>query len=109
MYLAPLFWHANQERWAISPTLRCALLWWGRYLAAAPVRLVPVVPGPRERVILYTDATGGGALAWVADTPWGRWYAAVEAPAALGEWLVPRCTQVIPCFGVRSVSAGRVC
>ena len=94
VYLAPLFWHANQEGWTLSVRLQRVLGWWVRYLAAVPMRVVPLVPQPRQRVLIYTDATGKGALAWVAETPWGRYYAAAEVPAGLRKWAVRRRTQV---------------
>ncbi len=48
----------------------------------------------RPRVLLYTDATGGGEMAWVAMTPWGRVWAAAPAPQSLRRWVLRRKTQV---------------
>ena len=95
VYLAPLYWHAHRRRWAISGRLRLALIWWVRYLAATPVRVIPVVRTWRERVVVYTDATGGGNVAWVIDAPWGRTWAAASVPRALRRWVLPRRTQVV--------------
>ncbi len=60
-FLVPLFAHAHQSRWVVSRRLRAALEWWARFLPCVPRRVVPLWPVPhRERVILYTDATGSG-------------------------------------------------
>ena len=91
VYIAPLYWHAQQRGWRVGMRTRRALEWWLRFLAAAPARLVPVIPCNRDRILLFTDAAGSGRLAWVAETPWGRFYSAVEV--TLRKWVLGRKTQ----------------
>ncbi len=112
-FLVPLFAHAHQSRWVVSRRLRAALEWWARFLPCVPRRVVPLWPVPhRERVILYTDATGSGRcgraatsagraqlsrgaprLAYVIDAPGMRVFAATAVPCGLRRWVLPRKTQ----------------
>ena len=62
-------------------------------MLAVPVRVIPLAPRARQRVLLYTDATGGGNVAWVAETPWGRFFAAATVPQRLRRWVVRRKNQ----------------
>jgi hypothetical protein len=94
VYLAAIFHHANGHSHQIQRRLRAALLWWLRYLASAPVRHIPLAPGQRSRLILYTDATGRGALAWVAQWNDRRQFAACKVPRWLRRWVLRRKTQI---------------
>ena len=95
-FLYPLFAHSRSRNHSLPHRLRSALEWWLRFLARAPVCSIPITPVPRERILIYTDATGGGQLAWVASI---RGEAAVfsttTASAAFKRTLLSRKTQVI--------------
>ena len=94
VYLAPLFRHAESSSAQIPGRLRRALEWWCRYLSAVPVCGVPLAPRQRRRMLLYSDATGRGRLAWVAE--WGseRRWASTSAPSWLHRWALRRRNQV---------------
>ena len=110
-YLAPLYRHAHQKSWRLEARARAALQWWARFLPGAPRKVIPLGPAaPRPRIILYSDATGRGRrarararggdrtgmrrrLAWAADAPDGRYFAAADIPKGLRRWVKPRRTQ----------------
>ena len=110
-YLAPLYRHAHQKSWRLEARARAALQWWARFLPGAPRKVIPLGPAaPRPRIILYSDATGRGRrarararggdrtgmrrrLAWAADAPDGRYFAAADISKGLGRWVKPRRTQ----------------
>jgi hypothetical protein len=48
----------------------------------------------RRRMLLYSDATGYGKLAWVADIGGERIYARSSVPRWLQRWVRPRKVQV---------------
>ncbi|CAK0856202.1 unnamed protein product, partial [Prorocentrum cordatum] len=60
VYLAPLFHWSTGGRALLNTRLRRALEWWLRFLAAAPQRHVPLRWRAKQRVLFYSDATGGG-------------------------------------------------
>ena len=94
MYLRPLFSHACGSESKITQKLRCALVWWDRFLGTEPKRRVPLTPRTLERLILYTDATGSGSLAWVAILGNQREFARARVPGALRRWALPRKHQI---------------
>jgi hypothetical protein len=51
----------------LSVRLQRTLQWWSRFLSDPPVRLIPVVPRPRQRVLVYSDAAGDGSMAYVIE------------------------------------------
>jgi hypothetical protein len=69
-----------------------------RFIEARPVRSIPLRSGDqiRKRVLVYTDATGRGTMAYVIKGPGCQVFASAEAPAGLRSWLQPRETQVGP-------------
>ena len=83
VYLAPLFWHAQQRGWRLESRLRKALEWWLRFLRSAPERAVPlrVVPN-RPRYLVYSDATGGGRRRTRAPARHGAHLARARAATA---------------------------
>ncbi len=106
-YPAPIFHHASQNSWLIGGRFRRALQWWRSFIpqvsrarlslvpqgslrAQVPRRVVPLAPGIRQRVTVFSDATGAGNLAWVAETPTGRWWSAADVPSRLRKWVVWR-------------------
>ena len=60
---------------------------------------------PKSRVLLYTEATGKGLVAWVISGPKGDFFARTTAPGALWLFLQPRETQVGP-FELAAAIAG---
>ena len=58
------------------------------------MRVVPLRPRPRSQALLYTDATGGGDVAWVLH--WGslKVYAQALVPRWLRRWVCNRKTQI---------------
>ena len=94
VFLMPIFRHACGSRSKITQRLRCALLWWDRFLATLPKRRVPLAPRILTRLILYTDATGSGTLAWVAVLGSERKFARSRVPGALRRWALPRKHQI---------------
>ena len=93
VYIAPLFWHVVQGGWRLSRRLRNALQWWLSYLRAVPTRVVRLEKRLTPRSIIYSDATGKGALAFVAQTPWRRLYASTGVTPQLASWVIRRKTQ----------------
>ena len=88
--------HARRRCSAISEKLRRSLLWIRQYLGNVPRRVVPLRPKARERVIMYTDATGGGVLAYCILLPDGRKiYSSCRAPRRMRRWLRPRKTSAV--------------
>ena len=60
-FLAPLYHHAHQKQWELSRRAKAALRWWAEFLPKAPQCRIPLGPeAPRPRVLVYSDATGGG-------------------------------------------------
>ena len=94
VFLVPIFQHACGSTSRVSNRLRRALAWWDRFLASQPSRRVPLAPRILDRLILYTDATGSGALAWVAVLGNLREYARAQVPPALRRWALPRKQQI---------------
>ena len=82
-YLAPLFHHASGSQRRLSRRLRAALAWWMRFLEVVPERRIPASPSPAIVLTLFSDASGGGRLAWVAVCNGKRFFARSTAPAAL--------------------------
>ena len=60
VYLAPLFHWSTGRRNIITARIRNTLEWWLKFLAAAPQRSVPLQWRAKRRVLVYSDATGGG-------------------------------------------------
>ena len=60
VYLAPLFHWSTGRRTVLTTRLRRTLEWWLRFLAATPQRHVPLRWRAKQRVLVYSDATGGG-------------------------------------------------
>lgn len=60
VYLAPLFHWSTGKRTVLTTRLRRTLEWWLRFLAATPQRHVPLRWRAKQRVLVYSDATGGG-------------------------------------------------
>ena len=54
------------------------------------MRRVPLAPRILDRLILHADATGSGALAWVAILGNLREYARAQVAPALRRWALPR-------------------
>jgi hypothetical protein len=96
----------------ISDRLRRVLQWWQKFLLAAPVRIIRMTDPPRERVVVFSDATGAGDLAYVIIFPAGRCefrafttsmrkhecarrriFASCRGPGPLKRWLKRRKTQ----------------
>ena len=94
VYLAPLFQHAEGKQHKMSRRLTRALEWWTRFLRAVPVRTLPAEPRPGLVATVYSDATGHGHLAWVAEVGQRRVFARCKVPAALCRWVCRRKTQV---------------
>ena len=95
MYLAPLFHHAARTTWVMPHRLRAALQWWRQFLESDPQRTVPMVPPKRGRSIIYSDATGAGKVAWVAQIGDSvRKWAASAVPSSLRKWACHRKTQI---------------
>ena len=94
VFLAPLFWHGKRRRAKLAGRVRNALLWWEQYLLSGPCAFARFVQPVLQRCILYTDATGGGKLALVLQTPERRIWAAAEIPSEAWSWALPRRTQV---------------
>ena len=94
VFLVPIFQHACGSTSRVSNRLRRALTWWDRFLASQPVRRVPLAPRLLDRLILYTDATGSGGLAWVAILGNLREFARAQVPPALRRWALPRKQQI---------------
>ena len=95
-YLAPIYWHAHGSETRVSARLRRALVWWLEFLAAHPRRMVLLHAPERPRVLLYTDATGHGRMAWCICEYGEKRFAAVDAPTELRKWVVHRKTQASP-------------
>ena len=96
--------------------LRRSLEWWSKFLEQVPTRcagtcpsvaehlasqycvcrIVPMRAKARNRILVYSDATGGGKLAWVIEAGEDRRFASTDAPAALRGYLKPRKTQALP-------------
>jgi len=110
VYLAPLFHWSTGRRTILTTRLKKTLEWWQRFLAATPQRNIPLRWRAKPRILVYSDATGGGRrrasrayfsfvysrgarLAWVIDDGCQRRYAAAEVPAALRRWVVRRKVQ----------------
>jgi len=94
-YLVPLFRHAHGQSRSLSGRLRRSLRWWLLYLSSLPVRIVPMVPDAhRLSVILYTDATGDGCVAWVMQFGTERMYSNTWIPGWLHKWVHYRKSQI---------------
>ena len=94
VYLAPLFRHSAGRSTRISKRLCCALLWWQRFLNSQPSRAVPLSPSVKPRLVVYTDASGAGVLAWVAVLAGRKFFASVPVPGWLARWACPRQQQI---------------
>ena len=60
VYLAPLFHWSTGRRTILTTRLKRTLEWWQRFLAAAPQRNIPLRWRAKPRILVYSDATGGG-------------------------------------------------
>ena len=94
VYLAPLFHHSTCGRSRISRRLRRALEWWERFLKCTPKRAVPFNPQVLPKLVLYTDATGAGSLAWTLVIGERKEFARAWVPRWLRRWAKPRKQQV---------------
>ena len=83
VYLTPLYKHAHgyalylcelyrkravlvrRSSHFISGRVRRALQWWLQYLQKIPSRVVPLLAEEKPRVLIWSDATGKGRLAYV--------------------------------------------
>ena len=63
-------------------------------VATVPVRIISLRTVQRERLVLYTDATGAGNLAWSADLRGERTYARAVVPRWLRRWACHRQNQI---------------
>jgi hypothetical protein len=105
VYLAPLFRHSCQNSVVLNSRLRRSLEWWLRFLPKAPVRDIPLTPSIRRRAVVYSDATGGGHLSWVADLGSYRVFSRATIPPWLKRWVHRRRNQVATWELVAAVSA----
>ena len=95
VYLAPLFHHAAGSSWQVPSRLLASLQWWMGFLRANPQRVVPLAPPQRCRSIVYSDATGDGNVAWVAQIGGRiRQWSATSIPSSLRKWVCHRKTQI---------------
>ena len=94
MYLAPLFYHASRSSRCLSKRLQATLKWWLRFLENVPVRQIPSSPVPPVVLTLYTDATGDGTLAWVAEGLSKRVFSRGFVPEPLRQWVHQRRQQI---------------
>jgi len=94
VYLAPLFRHSAGKSSRLPTRVRSALVWWQRFLHSQPCRAVPLSPVVKPRLVVYTDATGAGTLAWVAVLGGRRLFASAPAPGWLKRWACPRKQQI---------------
>ena len=94
VYLAPLFYHASRSRRCLSKRLQGTLTWWLRFLENVPVRQIPSSPVPPVVLTLYTDATGDGTLAWVAQGLSKRVFSRGFVPGPLRRWVHYRRQQI---------------
>ena len=94
VYLAALFHHSARRSSRLSSRLRRALQWWLRFLHSEPRRAIPYAPSLRPRVILYTDAAGCGALAWVLAHGDFKVFARAWVPRWLRTRVKPRRQQI---------------
>jgi len=94
VYLMPLFYHASGRSKVVSRRMMAALQWWLRYLEARPVRIVSLLQWQRPRLLLYTDATGSGNMAWVAEVGSHRLYSRTVVPTSLRKWARFRKNQI---------------
>ena len=94
VYLAPLFYHASRSSRCLSKRLQATLRWWLRFLENVPVRRIPSSPVPPVVLTLYTDATGDGTLAWVAEGLSKRVFSRGFVPEPLRQWVHQRRKQI---------------
>ena len=94
VYLAPLFYHASRSSRCLSKRLQATLKWWLRFLENVPVRQIPSSPVPPVVLTLYTDATGDGTLAWVAEGLSKRVFSRGFVPGPLRRWVHYRRQQI---------------
>ena len=94
VYLAPLFYHASRSSRCLSKRLQATLKWWLRFLENVPVRQIPSSPVPPVVLTLYTDATGDGTLAWVAEGLSKRVFSRGFVPGPLRLWVHQRRQQI---------------
>ena len=94
VYLAPLFFHASCSSRCLSKRLQATLKWWLRFLENVPVRQIPSSPVPPVVLTLYTDATGDGTLAWVAEGLSKRVFSRGFVPAPLRRWVHQRRQEI---------------
>jgi len=94
VYLAPLFHHASRSSHSLSVRLQTTLKWWLRFLEQVPVRRIPSSPVPSIVLTLYADATGDGAVAWVAQGLATRVFSREFVPTPLRQWVRHRHTQI---------------
>jgi hypothetical protein len=105
VHLSPLYWHANGHSWQIAKRLALSLEWWCKFLHMHPTRLVPLFPASRRRALIYTDATGKGTLAWIAEVEGEKLYAHALVPPWLSKLVVPRQKQIATWELVAALSA----
>jgi hypothetical protein len=94
VYLAPLFFQATGSSSVVAGRLERALFWWLSYLEATPLRIINLKQVERSRLLLYTDATGEGVIAWVAEYGDRREFASTIVPSALRKWACFRLNQI---------------
>jgi len=94
VFLAPLFHHAARSTSAISGRLKRSLRWWLRYLESVPIRLISLKAIERRKLLIYTDATGAGVMAWVAEYGTRKQFSNVAVPPALRRWVCHRQNQI---------------
>jgi hypothetical protein len=71
-----------------------ALEWWQRFLATNPRRSLPLEPSSKPRLVVYTDATGAGTLAWAAVLAGQKVFASARVPRWLNQWACFRRQQI---------------
>ena len=94
VHLAPLFKQASGTSSALSGRVKRSLLWWLRFLSSVPCRTVLCTQPSRLRCVVYSDATGGGNLAWAICLPNQRLWSASVVPRAVWRWARHRKNQV---------------
>ena len=80
----------------LTGRLRRALGWILEHISAAPMRIVPLLSTTRQRLIVYTDATGEGSVGFVAATGASRSWGAPRVPQHIAKKLRARITQIAP-------------
>ena len=90
VFLRLLYQNAAQDSSQLTSRLRAALRWWRRLLVRRPTRELSFQPRALPRLVLYTDATGSGQVAWVAVCGSLKLFARAMVPTRLRKWVCYR-------------------